>query len=128
MAKRCLFVIRHMPRARVSVAAMVAGEEALSGIPTATLLAAEGLARRGFDIGLHVVQGQELVDKSFSTFTDLPSAVAWIGGGPTVWSSCGDEVNFRAMRALGLKPIIWAHLPLTVWDKRALQSGDASGV
>src|SRR5262249_773691 len=128
MAKRCLFVIRALPRPRVSVAAMVAGEEALSGTHTTCLLVAEGLARRGFDVGLHVVHGQEPVDKSFSTFTDLPSAAAWMGRCPTVWASYGDYTIFGALGASGLKPIIWAHLPLTVSDRRALETGHAAGV
>lgn len=128
MAKRCLFVIRALPRARVSVAAVLAGDEALSGTHMATVLAAEGLARRGFEIGLHVVHGQQLVDKSFDTFTDLPSAATWIGRDPTVWASYGDYPILERLRASGLKPIIWAHLPLTVSDKRALQSGGATGV
>ena len=128
MARRCLFVIRNLPRARVSVSAVIAGEEALSGSHVATLLVAEGLARRGFEIGVHIVHGQELVDKTFRSFPDLTSAAAWIGRDPTVWASYGDDTILTTIGASGLRPIIWAHLPLTVSDKRALVSGSATGV
>ncbi len=128
MAQRCLFVIRNLPRARVSVSAVIAGEEALSGSHVATLLVAEGLARRGFEIGVYIVHGQELVDKTFRSFPDLTAAAAWIGRDPTVWASYGDDAILTTIGASGLRPIIWAHLPLTASDKRALEGGSATGV
>jgi hypothetical protein len=128
MTERCLFVIRDLPRPVVSAGAVVRGEEALSGTHTSGLLVAEGLARRGHEIGICIVHGQAVVDSAVRGFPTLESAADWIDGGFVIWLSYGDDSILDRLSAVGLKPVVWTQISVS-WSNRAwLESGRILGI
>lgn len=128
MSERCLFVIRDLPRPVISAARVVSGEEALSGTHTSGLLVAEGLARRGHEIGVCIVHGQRVVDTRVRCFDALDEAVNWVGKGRVIWLSYGDESIMCRLNSLSVKPIVWTQLPVSWVDRDCLESGRARGI
>lgn len=128
MTKRCLFVIRDLPRPVVSSAAFVLGEEALSGTHTSGLLVAEGLARRGVEVGLCIVHGQTVADSAVRRFQTLEAATDWIDGGLVIWLSYGDNSIMDQLSAAGLKPVLWTEIPVSKSNREWLEIGRIQGI
>jgi len=128
MSDRCLFVIRDLARPIVSAAAVIRGDEALSGTHASGLLVAEGLAKRGNEIGIFIVHGQTLIDTRMQRFSTLEEAARWVGHGQVVWLSYGDESIMTSLTAANLTPIIWTQLSVSWFDRAALESGRARAI
>jgi glycosyltransferase involved in cell wall biosynthesis len=128
MNGRCLFVIRDLPRPVVSGKALIRAEEALSGTHASGLLVAEGLARRGHEIGICIVHGQRLLDSAVRGFPSLEAAVSWVEGGRVVWLSYGDDSVMSRLSALRLQPLIWTQLPVSWSEREWLESGQVVGI
>jgi glycosyltransferase involved in cell wall biosynthesis len=120
---RCLFVIRELPRAVVSMTGVIRGSEALSGTHASGLLVAEGLARRGRPVGVCILRGQRIADSAFDAFSSLEDAVRWLQGGRVIWLSYGDEAILEQLRSAGVHPVIWTQLPVSPAERRWLESG-----
>lgn len=125
---RCLFVLRDLPRPKVSIAGMWSGEEALSGTHSSALLIADGLARRGYQVGICVLHGQEVIDSLLQTFPSLEAAAHWVQGGITIWVNYGDDPILQRLTAAGLKPMIWVHISVSPTNRAWLESGRVAGI
>jgi glycosyltransferase involved in cell wall biosynthesis len=121
--KRRLFVLRDLPRSKVSVAGMLRGEEALSGTHSSALLIAEGLAKRGHQIGICVLNGQQIIDSSAQIFPTLEAAANWLGRDTAIWVNYGDDPTLDRLNAAGIKPIIWVHVSVSPTNRAWLESG-----
>ena len=108
--KRALFVLRDLPRATVSIESLFAGREALSGTHLCTLLVAEGLARRGWEIGLLSVRGGSLTQTAIEGFSTVAEAASWAANAHVVWSYYGDDPILDQLNQAGLRPILWSHI------------------
>lgn len=128
MSKRCLFVIRDFPRPVLSAAAVLRAEEALSGTHTSGILVAEGLARRGHEIGIYIMHGQVLVESAVRGFDTLQAAADWIGSGTVIWLSYGDDSILDRLSAVDLKPVVWTHIAAPWSDRAWLESGRIAGI
>ena len=128
MSARCLFVIRDLPRPVISADAVLCGEEALSGTHTSGLLVAEGLARRGHEIGLCIMHGQRVECGCLRWFPTLEEAASWIGDGRVVWLSYGDDAIMTRMSVLDLTPLVWTQLHITRSERTWLESGKIGGI
>lgn len=128
IAMRHLFVIRELPRPTISVEGLIRGAEPLSGTHTSGVLVAEGLARRGHQIGICVLAGQGFKDQTFRHFPTLHAASQWISNGRVIWISYGDASILDKLRGAGLKPTIWTHLPINRTDRSWLESGLIEGI
>jgi glycosyltransferase involved in cell wall biosynthesis len=121
-------VIRDLPRPVVSADAVLLGDEALSGTHTSGLLVAEGLARRGNEVGICIVHGQAVVDSALHGFPTLEAAAHWIEDGLVIWLSYGDDSILDLLSALSLEPVVWTQIPVS-WSNRAwLESGRIVGI
>ncbi len=112
-AKRVLFLILALPRPTVSVRGLVCGREAMSGTHSTSLLVADGLARRGWDVGMLILNGGRLADTAVLTFNDLGQALSWLGGGRVLWCFHGNSGVIERLRAAGTRPIVWSHIDLS---------------
>ena len=110
------------------MAGVIRGSEALSGSHTTGLLVAEGLARRGHDVGLWVVHGQRVIDCSFQLVTTAALDAQWRGADRVIWLSYGDASILDHLSSCELQPIIWTHLPVTRSERGWLESGRIAGV
>lgn len=128
MLKRCLFVLRDLPRPKVSVAGMLRGEEALSGTHSSALLIAEGLARRGHQVGICVLHGQQVTDSSAQIFSTLDAAAHWLESDTAIWVNYGDDPTLDRLNAAGIKPVIWVHVSVSPTNRAWLESGRVRGI
>lgn len=110
------------------MAGVLHGSEALSGSHTVGLLVAEGLARRGHEVGLCVVNGQRIIDSSFELVPTLDEGAKWIGTNQVIWISYGDDAIYERLRSAGLRPTIWTHLPVNRSERAWLENGTISGL
>jgi glycosyltransferase involved in cell wall biosynthesis len=111
--KRVLFVILGLPRACVSVRGLMAGQEAMSGTHSTSLLVADGLAQRGWDVAMLILDGARLKDTPVATFNDIAPAQSWLGGNRAVWCYHGNAGIMERLRGVGIRPIVWSHIDLT---------------
>lgn len=125
---RALFIIRDLPRPTISTAALMRGEEPLSGTHTSGLLVAEGLARRGQEIGVFIVHGQRIVDSTFRTLSSAEAAAEWIQDGRVIWLTYGDESVLEKITTSGLRPLVWTQLPVSRKERAWLESGVIAGL
>jgi hypothetical protein len=128
MAKRYLFVLRDLPRPQVSVAGIWRGDEALSGTHSSGLLVADGLARRGHQVGICVLRGQAVLDSSMQVFATLEAAAHWLQAGTTIWVSYGDDATLQSLSAAGLRPMLWVHVSVSPSNREWLESGRVAGI
>ena len=110
---RVLFVILGLPRPTISVQGLHTGLEAMSGTHSSSLLVADGLARRGWDVGMLVLNGGRLTDTAVVTFSDLAEARSWLGNHPAVWCYHGNAGIMEKLRSSGICPIVWSHIDLS---------------
>jgi glycosyltransferase involved in cell wall biosynthesis len=112
-SKRVLFVILGLPRPLISVRGLVTGQEPMSGTHSTTLLVADGLAQRGWDVGMLTLDGGRLADTSIVTFSDLQQAHSWLGNNRAVWSYHGPAGIMERLREVNIRPVVWSHIDLT---------------
>jgi glycosyltransferase involved in cell wall biosynthesis len=75
-----------------------------------------------------VAHGQTVTGGRSHTFAELEAAARWVGSGPTIWISYGDELVLRDMRAVGLKPLVWTHIHVSAADREALEGLHIEGL
>ena len=61
---KTLFIVSSLPRSIVSVSGIFKGTEPLSGTVSSSLMVAERLAEREHQVGIMVINGQQLKDTS----------------------------------------------------------------
>lgn len=125
---RVLFILPTLPRDMISVRGLTEGREAVSGSHSSVLLVADGLARRGHDVGILVPFGQELVGTCTRTFTDTDSAFQWVAEGLAVLCSWGGDATLDQLNAARIRTWIWLHVDLEVKAFRSLESGRVDGI
>lgn len=126
--KRVLFVLRDLPRTPLSITSLFDGREALSGTHLSTLLVAEGLVRRGWEVGMLIVKGGQLTATAIKSFDSVEQAAAWTGNGQAVWSYYGDDAIAGRLNQAGLRPILWSHIHVPGVVRGWLRSGKIAGL
>ena len=122
---RTLFVFGSLPKAAISIPDVLAGEEALSGTHGSASLVAEGLARRGHEIGALVLDGHRFEDARFPTFSSADEAARWIGDGRSVWVYHGNDPLLTVLNRVGLRPSVWSHTDVSPPVLEWLRTGQA---
>ncbi len=112
-SKRVLFVILHLPRPTISVRGLVTGQEAMSGTHSCSLLVADGLAQRGWDVGMLTLDGGRLTETSVVTFSDFAQAHSWLGNSRAVWCYHGNAGIMEKFRKANIRPVVWSHIDLS---------------
>jgi glycosyltransferase involved in cell wall biosynthesis len=107
---------------------MLRGEEPLSGTHSSGLLIAEGLARRGYEVGICVLHGQQVLDTSAQAFPSLEAAAKWLQGGTAIWVNYGDDPILDRINAIGITPILWVHISVSPANRAWLESGRVAAI
>lgn len=128
LMKRALFVLRDVPRPSISIAGLFSGQEALSGTHSSTLLVAEGLARRGWEVAVLIMRGGKLVDTAVQTFEQIEPAASWAANARVVWSYYGDDGIVDQLNAARMAPIVWSHIHVPRIAREWLRAGKSSGL
>jgi len=97
----------------ISVRGLVTGHEAMSGTHSTSLLVADGLAQRGWDVGMLTLDGGRLTETSIVTFNDFTQAHSWLGSNRAVWSYHGDAGIMEKFRKVNIRPVVWSHIDLS---------------
>jgi len=85
----------------------------MSGTHSTSLLVADGLARRGWDVGMLILSGGRLTETSVVTFDDLAQAHSWLGNNRAVWCYHGDAGIMEMLRKASIHPVVWSHIDLS---------------
>ena len=112
-SRRVLFVILRLPRPLISVRGLVAGQEAMSGTHSTSLLIADGLAQRGWEVGMLILDGGRLTETSVETFNDIAQARSWLGNNRAVWCYQGNAGIMEKLRQAQVRPVVWSHIDLS---------------
>lgn len=126
--KRVLFILRDLPRSPLSIENLFGGREALSGTHLSTLLVAEGLARRGWEVGMLIVKGGQLTATGMKNFDSVEQAAAWTANAQVIWSYYGDDAIADRLSEAGLRPILWSHIHVPGVVREWLRSGKIAGL
>lgn len=127
-SRRVLFLVLSLPRPRISVRGLVTGQEAMSGTHSSSLLVADGLAQRGWDVGMLTLDGGRLTDTSVRTFNDISQAHSWLADSRAVWCYHGDAGIMEKLRKAHICPIVWSHIDVTPEVSRWLDRDWITGV
>jgi glycosyltransferase involved in cell wall biosynthesis len=126
---RVAFALSSLPIARCSVRELLDGQVGVSGSISSTLLIAEGLAARGHDVGILVLNGQVVCETSARVFNGVSNARAWLGDeGRVVLSSWGDERSLETLNEGGVAPLLWLHVHLNLQHLDWLERHRVSGI
>ena len=112
-SRRVLFIILGLPRPVISVRGLVTGHEAMSGTHSSSLLVADGLAQRGWEVGMLIVNGGRLTETPIVTFSDLAQARSWLGDNRAVWCYHGNGGIMEKLRNANIRPVVWCHIDLS---------------
>ena len=112
-SKRVLFVILSLPRPMISVRGLITGHEAMSGTHSTSLLVADSLAKRGWDVGMLTLDGGRLTETSVVTFNDFTQAHSWLGNNRAVWCYHGNAGIMEKFRKANIRPVVWSHIDLS---------------
>lgn len=125
---RVLFILDALARETLSAEAFRAGREALSGSQGSCVLVADGLARRGHEVGIAVRRGATIHDTPAQTFREIAPALQWLGEGRAVSCYWGGTPLPPDLRTIHQRLYLWAHIDLTTPLLQSLERGDLAGI
>jgi glycosyltransferase involved in cell wall biosynthesis len=85
----------------------------MSGTHSTALLIADGLAKRGWEVGMLTLGGARLTETPVVTFHDFAQAHAWLGNQRAVWCYHGNAGIMQRFRQVNCRPIVWSHIDLS---------------
>ena len=91
----------------------------MSGTHSTSLLVADGLAQRGWEVGMLTLNGAQLTDTPVKNFDDLATASSWLGNNRAIWCYHGDAGIMEKLQNASIRPVIWCHIdlspPISAW-------------